>query len=738
VSADELSGVLGGPRIVRLLWAALVLLVACYVLYTLTHVGGEQLREFVLKWVNDAVTVLAAALCFLRASRVRAERAAWFAIGLSILVWACGNLYYSLFLINLNPLPVPSVADALWLLIYPGLFVGIVLLLRDRRGGFGPAMWLDGAMAGLSLCALSAAVVLHVALGSASESTAATVTNIAYPVGDMFALGAIAVALALSRWRPGRMWASLALGLVAFTLADSFFLIKTANGTYSVGTVVDAGWLVGAALFAMAAWQPRSLPRVAADDQALSRLLVPACFGMLSLVLLIWDHVERINTTALVLSSVALVAVIVRMTLSFRENRRLVAALRGETVLLAGQNEQLHELQRVKEQLRQAQKMEAVGQLAGGIAHDFNNLLTVISGYSELATLKAAKDPQVLDCIERIQTAADSAADLTHRLLSFSSTQTSQTTLRNLNELVSAAEKTFGRVLGEQINLEIDLAADAGNVRVDPGLISQTILNLVLNARDAISGQGTIRITTSLARLDDGQRELLGLDKHSDEPWTQITVEDNGCGMDEQTLQQAVEPFFTTKPKGKGTGLGLSMVYASIRANGGLLVLDSRPGSGTEVKILLPQAPSQTATVTTEGESAAAAPTATTAATILLVEDEALVRELITATLNQHGYRIEGYSTPTDAVAAFQRNPDMYDVLLTDLVMPEMNGRELADQLRRQRPELPTVFISGYTEGLIKATEQFPPGTAFLAKPFTTAQLLDCIRHQQLTQPKAA
>jgi PAS domain S-box-containing protein len=328
-SPRSASGIFRAPLLVRVLYGLTVTLFACYAVYTLTHFGGAWERSFFLKWVNDAVMLLAAAVCFARAVLVREKRLAWLLIGWGVLVWGIGNIYYSLYVINLDPLPIPSVADFLWLAMYPSIFAGVVLLMRSNRAHYRAGVWLDGAVAGLSICALSAALVLGAVLnGSAGESSSAVVTNVAYPVGDMLVLGVIAAALGLRRWRPDRMWGALAVAGVAIAVTDGLFLVTTARGSYEVGTIVDAGWLLTGVLVAAAAWQPSS-GRVEKDEDATgSRLAIPALLGIYSLGLLVWDHFDRTNTIALVLASTAVLTVIARMVITFGDNLRLLARVR--------------------------------------------------------------------------------------------------------------------------------------------------------------------------------------------------------------------------------------------------------------------------------------------------------------------------------------------------------------------------------------------------------------------------
>lgn len=379
----------------------------------------------------------------------------------------------------------------------------------------------------------------------------------------------------------------------------------------------------------------------------------------------------------------------------------------------------------LEDQFRQAQKMEAVGRLAGGVAHDFNNLLTVISSYSELLLADLpATDPRRAD-LEEIHKAAGGAAALTRQLLAFSRKQVLQPTVLDLNAVVAGADKMLRRLIGEDIDLVSVLARDLGEVRADAGQVEQVIMNLAVNARDAMPAGGKLTIETANVELDNTYAEL----HRAVAPgaYVLLSVSDGGTGMDEQTKAHVFEPFFTTKEQGKGTGLGLATVYGIVKQSGGYIWVYSELGRGTVFKIYFPRV-----------EDAASAPTAPTAPTapmnlrgtetVLVAEDAAAVRAVVQQVLGHHGYHVLAAADSRSALELGTRHDGPVHLLVTDVVMPEMSGRQLADRLQERRPTLKVLFVSGYTDDAITRHGILEPGIAFLQKPFTPESLARKVR----------
>jgi two-component system cell cycle sensor histidine kinase/response regulator CckA len=372
------------------------------------------------------------------------------------------------------------------------------------------------------------------------------------------------------------------------------------------------------------------------------------------------------------------------------------------------------ERRKLEEQLRHAQKMEAVGQLAGGVAHDFNNLLTAILGYCSLMLDDVPDgDPIRQDLIE-IQSAGERAASLTRQLLAFSRRQMLQPQIVDINTVVKQLEKLLRRLISEDVELVTVLASDLLMVRVDPASVEQILVNLAVNARDAMPLGGQLTIETANVEID----EAYVVTHVVMEPgqYVMMAVGDTGCGMDAATRARVFEPFFTTKEQGKGSGLGLATVYGMVKQSGGYIWVYSEPEHGTVFKVYLPQA--QTGAVPSSISTGKTSETAHGWETVLLVEDEDAVRALAREVLRRHGYVVLEAKHGVDALRVAERHADDIHLMITDVVMPHMSGRETAERLCTVRPKMKVLFMSGYTDHALMHRE-LPPGDAFLQKPFT-------------------
>jgi two-component system cell cycle sensor histidine kinase/response regulator CckA len=371
----------------------------------------------------------------------------------------------------------------------------------------------------------------------------------------------------------------------------------------------------------------------------------------------------------------------------------------------------------LEQQMQQAQKMEAVGMLAGGIAHDFNNLLTIISGYTQMLLAGRTLDESDRPALEQILKASDRAADLTGQLLNFSRRQNTQPKVLSLNAVVTGMSKMVRRLIGDHIDLRIQLREDAGMVRVDMGKAEQVILNLVVNSRDALSKGGKLTIATRREDLDSDTAVALRLRPGR---YSVLTVNDTGSGMDTKVRERVFEPFFTTKDR--GTGLGLSTVYGIVKQASGAIQLWSEKGVGTSIDVYFPRLDEE-ATVEAAAEPE---PAATGKETVLIVEDEEAVRRLMCTALEQHGYRVMIAADGAEALKLISSHSGPLDLLVTDLLMPGMNGTELARKVRDRLPGLDVLCISGYAEELRQSGEI--DESAFLQKPFTPQALLRKVR----------
>ncbi|PIV19920.1 MAG: hybrid sensor histidine kinase/response regulator [Deltaproteobacteria bacterium CG_4_8_14_3_um_filter_45_9] len=377
----------------------------------------------------------------------------------------------------------------------------------------------------------------------------------------------------------------------------------------------------------------------------------------------------------------------------------------------------------LQDQLRQSQKMEAIGRLAGGIAHDFNNLLTVIKGYSQLSLVEIKEGDPLRGDIEEIKNAADRAADLTRQLLAFSRRQIMEMKVLDLNDLLKNLDKMLRRVIGEDIELVTPLAEDLGRVKADPGQIEQVIMNLSVNARDAMPEGGKLTIETANVELDGAYaRNHVAVTPGR---YVMISVSDTGVGMAPEVRDRVFDPFFTTKEKGKGTGLGLSTVYGIVKQSDGNIWVYSEPGKGTAFKIYLPRVDEP---LEEAGEVVVQKEIVGRGETILVVEDEEEVRKLAVQILRRQGYTVLEASQGNETSHICEQHKGAIHLMVMDVVMPGMNGRELAKSLEPHHPEMQVLYMSGYTDNAIVHHGILEKGLNFIQKPFTLEGLLRKVR----------
>jgi signal transduction histidine kinase/ActR/RegA family two-component response regulator len=379
-------------------------------------------------------------------------------------------------------------------------------------------------------------------------------------------------------------------------------------------------------------------------------------------------------------------------------------------------------LAKSEQQLRHAQKMEAVGRLAGGVAHDFNNLLSVVLSYTSLLIDDLPEGDPVRADIEEIKKAGERAAALTAQLLTFSRNQIMEPRILDLNVVVGNLEHMLRRMIGENVDLKVVYAPELGKVKADPGHVEQVLLNLVVNARDAMPVGGRLTIETRNVELDlDYAQQHLGV---TPGPHVLLAVSDTGVGMDKATQERIFEPFFTTKERGKGTGLGLATVFGHVRQLGGHVWVYSEPGKGATFKVHLPCTQEVPSVLPPPVPSA----TLRGSETILLVEDEEQLRVVTRGILRRNGYHVLEACDGAEALRKCQQHEEPIQLLLTDVVMPEMSGRELADHVLPMRPDIRVLYMSGYTEDAIVHHRVLAPGIALLQKPITPESLLRKVR----------
>jgi signal transduction histidine kinase/CheY-like chemotaxis protein len=683
------------------IWLFAAAAVALVVLYYAVLNESAQL----LVYQCAGVAAVAALVAGIRRHRPPEPRAWWLFAGGTALFIVGDAVWYVYELRGVEP-PFPSVADIVYTAGYPLLVAAVVSFSRRSRVGALGGL-LDSAIVGAGAGLVLFLLVFEPAADASGASSLARAVSVGYPVADAILLVAILHVYFASAVR-GPSLRALVGAFAALLVADVGYGIDALGGSYFAGDWLDAGWLVAYVLSAFAALHPsmRVFSRERRRPAQLTyRRLVAVGVAVLAIPLMMVLAPERSHHGAELYVTAAwgcamVVLVFARMGLIFAEHRRR-------------ESEQVQ----LEAQLRQSQKMEAVGKLAGGIAHDFNNLLLVVRGHAELVRAAVRDDgAAVRSDLDAIVGAVDKAASLTQQLLAFSRRQVLQPEVVDLNEVVRDAEGLLRRVIGADVQVDVVLEPGLSRIVADPGQLIQVLLNLAVNARDAMPRGGRLALRT----------ERVVADAHDPDPrlaarpgsYVVLSVADTGVGMDAETKARAFEPFFSTKPLGTGTGLGLSTVHGIVEQSGGFVFMDSELGHGTTVRILLPA---------TE-EAAAAEPKAprlqhavTGRETIVLVEDDDAVRALVAAMLEAQGYAVYATGDPFEAIERCRREP--CDLLLTDVVMPKLGGRTVARRVRAAAPDTRIILMSGYVDGSVDDV-----GFPFLQKPFTSEVLARTVR----------
>jgi PAS domain S-box-containing protein len=401
----------------------------------------------------------------------------------------------------------------------------------------------------------------------------------------------------------------------------------------------------------------------------------------------------------------------------------VVVAGSGTHPVMEGIIVDITERKLLENQLQQSRRMEAVGRLAGGIAHDFNNLLTIIKGYAELALQRGGTPPELRADVQQIENASERASTLIRQLLAFSRRQVLQPKIIDLNAIVLGLDKLLGRLMGEHIEMVTRCGANVGHVKADPAQVEQVIMNLVVNARDAMPKGGRLTVETVNVELDSTHaRDHVAVKPG---PYVMLAVSDNGVGMNPETVAHIFEPFYTTKESGQGTGLGLSTVYGIVKQSGGYIWVYSEPGKGTTFKVYLPRVAEQPEA---KPEAVEQPVEGKGSETILLVEDEEAVRELASRILSGKGYSVVAAKSVRDAEQFAEKHAGKIDLLLTDIIMPGTSGRELARRITARHPKTRVLYMSGYTDNVLALGGELEAGLAFLQKPFTPGALVQKVR----------
>jgi len=643
--------------------------------------------------LSVVVAALASYVALVLASRVIAAagrlRLAWLvagAVAMGTGIWAMH--FVGMLAFQLDDRPIT----------YDALHLVLSILVAIAASGF--ALWVVSLGAGtwrplaLGAMAMGGAIAGMHYLGMAGLHTAATLT-----------------------WRPGLVLASIAVAVVAsgtaLGLAAWFKSDESARTQLRrrMAAVVMGCAIAGMHYTAMAAVRFHPLP-TGMEAPAEGRVEAAGVVATVGLAILV------------LVAAVLILGVALAGSVADRYLRRLAAEHRRVRESEAALRRSEDRVRAVEGQLLQAQKLEAVGRLAGGIAHDFNNLLTVIQGTTDLAQRSLPLDHALQQDLATIHGATDRAAALTRQLLAFSRRQTLRPVVLEINTVVAGLESLLRRTLGDDVELRIVLAPHAGRVRADPGQLEQVLLNLAVNARDAMPEGGTLTIETVAVSLEgEYASSHLGVDPGA---YSMLSVSDTGSGMDAVTQAQIFEPFFTTKEPGKGTGLGLSTVYGIVKQSGGSIFVYSEPGHGASFKIYLPRV-SEPATGE-ETPRAAAPPPKPGREVILLAEDALDVRRFTARVLREAGYEVLEADGVEAGLTLARLHSGPIHLVLTDVMMPGGTGRDLVDRIRHIRPAIAAVFMSGYTDDTVLQRAVIEPGTAFLPKPFSPALLLAQIR----------
>jgi signal transduction histidine kinase/ActR/RegA family two-component response regulator len=705
-------------QIARAAWVLVAVQIAAFLL-----VQSSALRSQISNIIQVLCCFTAAAFSFSAARRSRdLARTFWGLFALAFTAYGISNIAWSYYENWLHqPVPSSQISQFLYLCYDAPIVMALFLREGEDPSGFDWQRSLDFVQMLLVAFLLYYDFLFLRALEAGPQSLDVMEQATANAVNVILA----AAFLTRSYWGRASMVRSLcrrmSVYLVVYALAAgvgdyALTFINTNSGSWT-----SLAWTVPflvAAMLAVGYEQPEQSPlEVAAADWNERRFLLKS-IGLAIMPLSVWAlalraaNPDRIIAYGCVIISLGCYGA--HLTMSQHRKQQSVAALRA--------SEERYRL--LFQQLVQAEKMQAIGRLAGGVAHDFNNVLTIIMGYAQqLIDFPDANPDAVQNNASQIITASNRAAALTRQLLAFGRKQVLQPTVVNLNEIIVDLDKMVRRLISENVEIVTRPATKLGTVKADPGQIEQVLLNLVINARDAMPHGGTLTVETANVELDQAYA-----DKHAGMrpgPYVALAVSDTGIGMDAETQAHIFEPFFTTKEMGKGSGLGLATVYGVVQQSGGHLSVYSEPGRGSTFKVYLPRAGDVTEPLPA---SPVQQPAMRGKETILVAEDDPQVRDLAVAILKACGYLVLELENANDAERVCQQHGGDIDLLLTDVVMREVSGPDLARTVQRVRPETKVLFMSGYTDSAIVHQGVLNPGIAFLPKPFTPSTLAGRVR----------
>jgi signal transduction histidine kinase len=698
-----------------------------YLVVVLLHLfwprGSEALQLAIANLFNIPLFLVAAVLLW-RASRQpdtdpRAARG-WRWLALACLAIAAGDLIWAYYELVLDVVPSISWADPPYLLYYPLVLGGLLAFPRAPRSGTDALkFWLDVLVVMLAGTIVVWYLILEPIVHEAGASSLLKAVSLSYPVGDLIVLYGITALVLRDPEAPSRpALYCLVAGLSAALLGDLSYAYANISGNYQSGFPVDALWGTEAFLFAVAVQHHRRASRQSSSEPGEARPAsleashMPYAAIVLACALLLWiarDYWLTSLSVMLVTAVVLIALVVARQIVAQREIEAMAAAQIAR-----------------EEKLREAQKMEAIGRLAGGVAHDFNNQLTAILGFARLLEMERGTGDTKLYLGEIIR-AAERSATLTHQLLAYSRRQILQPEVIQINRVIERIDLLLRKLISPDIELRLMLGPDTGHIEADPAQLEQAVINLALNARDAMAGGGTLSIRTEARRITVPLESTMGTIPPGS--YAVLTMTDSGHGIEEALLERIFEPFFTTKEQGKGTGLGLSMALGVVDQSGGYMTVRSGVGRGTTFEVLLPhvsepqpEAPARYPGAVVRGQG-----------TVLLVEDEPSVRTLTGRLLRRSGFEVIEAEDGEAALELWTRHADVIDVVLTDLSMPRLGGRELVRALREKQISVPAIFMTGHMHHLpeLDATVDMPyyvfDEGPLILKPFEPTVLIATI-----------